>query len=289
MMIGSYMDESFDLKQSGIFAVGGILGKGVPIFELERGWERLLQRPDINIKYFKASECQNGRGEFAKFVADPKNITTDERSTLDSISHEFLRLICHPVPFDDRHFLCLQGTGIIQEDFYDVIKDANARAILGKSPYRLAYDLAMIQCAWAMKELGDGKPGYCVSFVCDEHEEHSPLAGEAYRNLKETNPNAAEYMCSFSSSDEKKCSPIQAADAAVFEVRRALNLALKHWPGELRKQFHLLAEDRAVFLVTHTSREQLEWIVANHKPGEPFKLDELMNRQLGENIDKLRV
>ena len=32
-----------------------------------------------------------------------------------------------------------------------------------------------------------------------------------------------------------------------------------------------------------------EWIVANHEPGEPFKLDELMNQQLGENIDQIRV
>ena len=82
---------------------------------------------------------------------------------------------------------------------------------------------------------------------------------------------------------------MQAADAAVFEVRRSLNLALKNWPGILRSQFNLLADDKLVFLVTHTNREQFEWIVANHKPGDPFKLDELMNLQLGDNIDKLRI
>lgn len=37
--VGSYMDESFDPTRSGIFAVGGILGRGVAIFELERRWE----------------------------------------------------------------------------------------------------------------------------------------------------------------------------------------------------------------------------------------------------------
>jgi hypothetical protein len=283
------MDESFDKQPSGLFAVGGILGRGVPLFELERGWDKLLKHPEIDIQYFKASDCQSGTGEFAKFVVDPANITPSERSRLDSISHKFLRLIGHPVPFDPRSFLCVQGTAIVQADFYDIIKDPNARAILGKSPYRLAYDLAMIQCAWVMKELGDGEPGHCVSFDCDKDEEHSPVAEQAYKNLKETNPTAGEYMGSFSSVDEKKCLPVQAADAAVFEVRRVLNLALKNWPGTLRKQFDLLADDRAVFLVTHTSREQLEWIVANHKPGDPFKLDELMNLQLGDNIDKLRI
>jgi len=287
MMIGSYMDESFDKKPAGMFAVGGILGRGVPIFELERGWEKLLKREGL--KFFKASDCQNGTGEFAKFVVDPKNKTSAERSKLDSISHEFFKLIGHPVPFDRRNFLCVQGTGIVQSDFYDVTKDAKAKAVLGNSPYRLAYDLAMIQCAWAMKELGDGEPRHCVSFVCDEDEEHSDLAEPAFKNLKETNPVAAEYIGTFSTADEKKCLAVQAADAAVYEVRRALNLALRYWPGTLRKQFDLLAEDKAVFLVTHTKKEQLEWIVANHEPGDPFKLDELMNQQLGENIDQLRV
>ena len=53
MMISSYMDESFDKQPSGIFAVGGFLGKGVPVFELERGWEKLLKRDGL--KFFKAS------------------------------------------------------------------------------------------------------------------------------------------------------------------------------------------------------------------------------------------
>ena len=284
MMVGSYMDESFDIKQSGIFAVGGILGRGVPIFELERRWEKLLRRPDIDIEFFKASQCQSGRGQFAKFVADPKNITPAERSKLDSISHEFLSLITNPVAFDDRHYLCVHGVGVVQEDFYEVIKDDNARAILGPSPYRLAYDFAMIQCAWAMKELGDGDEAHGVSFICDEDEEHSPLAGEAYRSLKETNPNAAKYMFSFDSVDEKKCAPVQAADAAVYEVRRALNLALKQRTGQLRSQFNLLADTKTMFLITHSNKEQLQHLVANHKSGEPFKLDSFMEMQLGDNI-----
>jgi hypothetical protein len=192
------------------------------------------------------------------------------------------------VAFDEKHYLCVHGAGVVQADFYDVIKDADARAILGPSPYRLAYDFAMIQCAWAMKELGDGGTGYGVSFICDEDEEHSRLAGEAFQNLKATNPNAAQFMTTFSSADEKKCAPLQAADAGVFEVRRALNLALKHWEGNLRSQFSLLADASAMFLITHSNKEQLEHLVANHKPGEPFKLDSLMEMKLGENV-KLRI
>ena len=70
----------------------------------------------------------------------------------------------------------------------------------------------------------------------------------------------------------------------MFEVRRALNLALNKWDGELRSRFHFLADASAMFLITHSTKEQLEHLVANHKPGEPFKLDSLMDMQLGENI-----
>jgi hypothetical protein len=284
MMISSFMDESFDYKQTGTFVVGGILGRGVPIFELERRWEKLLKRSDIDIQYFKASECHNGLGEFAKFVSIPKNITAAERSKLDSISHEFLSLIANPVAFDEKHYLCVHGIGIVQEDFYEVIKDANARAILGHSPYRLAYDFALIQCAWAMKQLGDGGDCYGVSFVCDRHEQHSPLAAEAYSNLKNTNPTAAAYMGTFSSADEKQCAPLQAADAGVFEVRRALNLSLGHWKGQLRTQFNVLADANAMFLITHTNKQQLHHIVSTHKAGQPFNLDPAMDLFLGDNI-----
>jgi len=288
MIINSFMDESFDYKQTGTFVVGGILGRGVPIFELERRWEKLLKRPDIDVAYFKASECHNGLGPFRKFVSDPKNITPKERSRLDSISHEFLNLIANPVAYDEKHYLCVHGVGVVQKDFYEVIKDPKARAILGPSPYRLAYDFAMINCAWAMKELGDGGPTYGVSFTCDADEQHGQLAGEAFQNLKSTNPNAAQHMTTFDSADEKKCAPLQAADAGVFEVRRALNLALKQWEGKLRSQFSLLSDASAMFLIMHSTKEQLEHLVATHKPGEPFRLDSLMDMKLGDNI-KLEI
>lgn len=277
-MIGSFLDESFDMGQSGIFAVGGFMARGVAIFELERRWEKLRKR--FGIEYFKASQCQRGKGPFRELVADPDNITQAEQDKLDSISLEFLRAIAE-MPWEPSSYLTAAGVGIVQDDFYDVIEDSYARSILGKSPYRLAYDLAMIQAAWSMKELGTGDN---VSFICDECEEHSPLAYEAYLNLKSTNPNAAKHMATYSSENEKKCDPLQAADAVIFEIRRVLNLQLGQRKGELRKQFGILSGAKNVFLIQHTRREHLLHIVATHKPGEPFKLDEIMDQEFNENI-----
>jgi hypothetical protein len=286
----SYMDESVDPKLAGkhrgFFVAAGLMGRGVPFFSLECEWEKLLRKHGL--AYFKASECTFGSKQFKKFVSDPLSITQAERDALDAISMEFINSITNPVPLDTQHYLTACGIGVLQEDFYDVIKDPDARSVLGENPYRLAYDLAFVASAWLMKQLGEE---WGVSIVCDEHETYSPLAPEAYFKLKATNPEAAKYLLSFSSMDDKKCAPLQAADAVVYEVRRALNFKSKI-PGladtALRKQFQALANGRAVAYIAESRKEQLEWIVANHKPGEPFKLDELMKQQLGENVDLLR-
>jgi uncharacterized protein DUF3800 len=286
----SYMDESFDEAETGVFVAGGLLMRGVPSFELERKWEKLRKRPDIDINYFKASECKSGRGEFAKFVVTPGSPSPAEHQKLDSISREFLSLI----PREEH--IVVYGIGIVQADFYDVIQDVNARAILGESPYRLAYDFAMIQCAWAMKQLdlaikkekeNIAFGGYWrehVSFVCDNHEQYSPLANEAFRNLKVANPNAAQYMGSFETMDDKSVEVLQAADAVAFEIRRVLNRALGKY-STLREQFRDLADPRKVFLITHTTKDQLLYIVSHHSAGEPFKLDAIMQQQMNENIE----
>lgn len=281
------MDESFDPKRAGqargFFVVAGLMGRGWAIFELERSWEQLLEKH--RLEYFKASECELGKKQFEKFVKDSKNISPIERMLLDEISLEFVNTLPYPVKFDTQHYLTASGVAILQEDFYEVIKDTLARAVLGENPYRLAYDIAFVASAWLMKQLGGGCGG---SIVADEHEIYSPLAPEAYRNLKEKNPQAAEYLLSFTSIDEKKCAPVQAADAVVYEVRRALNT--KHKISGLadaayREQFKILCKEKVVAHIAETRKPQLEWLAANHKPGEPFNLDELMNNEIGDNVD----
>jgi len=294
-VMNCYLDESFDMKDRGVFVVGGYVARGVPIFELDRRWKMLRERPDINIEYFKASECENGRKQFAKFVKDPKNISEAERKRLDSISHEFLQLLINPIFGDKRTYLFCHGVGIVQADFAEVIKDKNAETILGSSPYRLAYDIAMIQSAWIMKQLEGvtqkDRLDRCsnlptrdfVSFVCDEHQVHGPFASEAYRNLKKTNPNSAEYLATFSMADDLKCDALQAADAAAFEVRRALNLSLKMWSGDIRTQFEML-RGKIMGLITKGTLDQLLYIVNTHKPGDPFNLDALLETQLDHSV-----
>jgi len=288
------MDESFDPSKAGVykgvFVAGGIIGRGPALFELDRRWAILRRRPDIDIGYFKASQCELGSKQFSKFVANPKHLTEAEKKHLESISLEFVSLI------PQVGFVVGHGIGIDQMLFYEIVKDAKALAVLGPSPYQLTYHLAMVQCAWFMKQLEENlkmqksrtmdasSSRDFVSFVCDEDEEHGEFADRAYRELKKNNPNAAQYMATYSMANDKTCDVMQAADAVAFEIRRALHVHLGRFGGSLRKQFNLLTDTHKMGLIQELSREQLLNLVATHEPGEPFRLDSIMNQEFQENV-----
>lgn len=286
-VIAAYLDESFDMGPKGIFAVGGIIGRGIPLFELDRKWEALLHRPDINIEYYKASECWLGTGQFAKFVKEKRSPTPQERLRLDAISNEFVSLIA-------GEMLVGHGIGVIQSDFYDVIKDDYARSILGDDPFQLAYDLTMIQCAWIMKHTEESKRAEAqpwqkverdyVSFVRDEHPKYAPLANTRYMNLKNSNPEAALYMATHSIADDKKVFVLQAADAVAYEIRRVLHLAHQMKPDRMREQFKVFRKFSRMGIIQTVKKENLLNTVSLHKPGEPFKLNDIMEQVFHENI-----
>ena len=286
--MGAYLDESVDpKKQGGIFAVGGIVGRGLATFELDRAWDSLLHRPDVDIEYFKASECELGTGQFRKFVKEDRRPTTEEYKKLQAISHEFISL------FSNERIVAF-GIGVIQPDFYDVIQDDYARSVLGDNPFQLAYDLAVVQVAWMMKELerrqvAEAEPWQrvrrdYVSILRDEDQRYAPLAQDRYLNLKKKNPEADKYLGTHSIGDDKKICTLQAADAAVYEVRRALHIALKQRNEPLRGQFNIFRDSSRMAIIQTATKENLLNTVRLHKPGEPFDLSDIMETEFNESI-----
>jgi hypothetical protein len=282
-MIACYLDESVDPKKEGIFAVGGMIGRGRPFFELERRWEALRKQPEVGIEYFKASECQSGKKQFRKFVVDPDNITADERTRLDNMWDQFLEIMLG----DTHEAAIVFGIGVVQEDFYEVIKDPKAHAVLGDSPYWFAYQSAMIEAAFAMKTINTGD---CVAFVCDEDEEHSPIAHDVYREVKRKNPNAARYMGTFSTASDHMCEPLQAADAAIYEVRRGLHVSLGRWRESLkwghttRWQFKKLGDAHRLWMIQYADKNFLQEVVRENMPGEPLNLDHFLTQEFPEDV-----
>lgn len=285
--MGAYLDESIDPKPKGIFAVGGIVGRGIATFELDRKWEALLNRPDIDIEYFKASECELGTGQFRKFVKEERKPTPEEYKRLQAISHEFISL------FSNERVVAF-GIGVIHPDFYEVIQDKYARSILGDDPFQLAYDLAIVQCAWIMKHLEKAKISKAqpwqkvkreyISILRDEHQRYAPLSQARYVNLKNKNPEADKYLGTHSIGDDKKIFTLQAADAAIYEVRRALHIAHKQKQEPLRGQFTIFRDSNKMAIIQTATKQNLLNTVKLHKPGEPFDLSDIMETEFNENI-----
>ena len=117
----SYLDESFDMKHAGLFAVGGLIGQGPALFELDRNWEKRCRQ--LGIEYFKASECERGKGEFKKYVRVEGSPTPEEKEALSAASEQFIRLILA------EQVVC-HGITVAQSEFYAAIKDPAIKAIL---------------------------------------------------------------------------------------------------------------------------------------------------------------
>ncbi len=286
-MLATYLDESFDMRKAGFFVVGGLIGRGEPLFELARKWEALLCRPDLALEYYKASECELGTGQFVKFVKENRRPTPEETAHLGKISNEFISLIV-------KEQVVAFGIGVIQQDFYEVIKDSYAHSVLGDDPFQLAYDLAMVQGAWISKQTEKNQKeiapyGYrvqrdYVSFVRDDHQKYSPLAAARYLNLRNSTPEAGAYMGSHTITDDKKAIVLQAADATVYEIRRALHLAYKTRTGPIRGQFRLFKDASRMAIIQTVTRVNLLNTVKLHKPGESFNLTDIMDTEFSQNI-----
>jgi len=276
-LLAAYLDESVDAKfPQRSYVVGSVIGAYPVAYELGRRWGRLLER--VGIAHFKASDCYRGRGEFARFVATPGEPTLQEQVRLDAIGLEFTTLIASPASEANR---CIaQSVTVDQADFRNlVMQNPIAKHVLGPDPYRLAYALAMILCAWTVNELkGISKPAQnqLVTIMCDSHTAHSDQALGAYQGLLAANPEASHHLGSYSMLDDKSCPQLQAADLIAFERRHAQAADLEGRTDRLREAFQLLIANHVVHIMTRAAREQLENIVRTHNPGEPYTLADVM-------------
>ena len=131
--------------------------------------------------------------------------------------------------------------------------------------------------------------GDSAAFVCDQDEEHSPIAGDVYREVREKNPKSARYMGSFSTTSDHLCEPLQAADAAIYEVRRALHTSLGKWKdlkwdNALRWQFKKLRDLKRVWMIQYADKKYLEAVVEENTPGQPLNLDHFLEQEVLEEV-----
>ncbi|MFI5087424.1 MAG: DUF3800 domain-containing protein [Terriglobales bacterium] len=252
-MIGCYLDESSDNSRKGIFAVGGFLGYGNDWWNVDVKWRKLREQPDIDIEYFKASECAHGHGQFEKFRKHPAYLAPQERAQLNSIYGKFVD-ICR------RGDIIGFGFGVVLHDFYEVLSSPENCGYFPEDPYWFTYDFAMVHAATEVRK----RRGPAIAFVCDEHEKYSKIAPDVYDALKANNPLAARNMGTFTKGNDKDLQPLQCADLMAYEARKYCHF----WIGSSAKRtdaFANLANGHSVWSMKCADKKALLQIIADKK------------------------
>lgn len=226
VIYGAYFDES-DEKPG--FSIAGYSAAYDTWLHIDWAWTELLKR--WNLKYYKASECENGLCEFAQYRDDP----TDQKSPLNPIEREKLREI--KVQFIDaicKHHDDLQGYGaaIVVEDFQKVIaEDPIARKTFLDKPYYLGAQLCLVAAAMPVRDANTRRSGderIELRPIFDSTEEYSGIAKQVFDNFKEKNPRAAEVLLPPAYENDVTTTPLQVADTLAYEIRKQLTRKIRN-------------------------------------------------------------
>lgn len=205
-VLGFYMDDSADEERKTVFSVAGFIGESENWFELERWWNRALQREGIG--YFKAYDCMNLQGEFKSKLVDRHGLTT-ARVIADALLAELKAIVATSRIYG----YCL---GVLMDDYRHVASEPDGLIVLDPDPYFGAhYQLIGLVCEQILKF----PHREIVAFLYDEHSKAVALQ-EAWSGFKEKNPTWAECAGTLAPLDDKTHIPIQVADLLAHSTTR---------------------------------------------------------------------
>lgn len=260
VIYAAYYDES-DQKPG--FAMGGFSASYLTWVHLDWAWRDLLAR--WNIRFFKASECENLLGEFAQYRDCPTDLKSrlkpHEFEKVKEIKTQFIDVIC-------RHRDDLQGYGVavVIEDFERIISEsANARKILMDNPYYIAAQLCLVAAAMPARAANKDRAKedqVRVKPIFDSHREYGSIANMVFDKFPAKNPRAAEVLLPPDYEDDQEVSALQVSDCLVYEIRKLLTGKLKNPEAyEMRTAMKRLLP--SIFRIYKLSYKSLKVIVDN--------------------------
>lgn len=261
VLCGAYVDEGHEKPG---FAIAGYSAAIAAWWHLDRQWQDLLKR--WNLKYFKASECENGLAEFAQYRDDP----TDPKSPLKP--HERERLRKAKIEFIDaigEHHHVLQGYGaaIVTEDF-ETGEGPVAPGIFLNRPYYLGAQLCLVAAAMLVRDvntLRSGNDKIEVRPIFGAHEECNGIAKTVFENFAAKHPRSAEVLLPPQYGDDRIDSWLQVADTLAYELRKQLSESTKNSSADyMRVSLRSLLP--ALHRVFRLNCRNLIQIIGNHSP-----------------------
>jgi Protein of unknown function (DUF3800) len=259
----AYFDES---DEKPVFSLAGYSAALDTWLHLDWRWQELLEH--WNLEYFKASECENGLGQFAKYRDDPNDLRSElkrkERERLKEIKTQFIDAIC-----DHHDDLQGYGTAVAVEDFARIIsEDKLARQLFMDKPYYVAAQLCLVDAAMSARDANTRRPGDAqieVRPVFDSHEEYSGIVKVMFDKFAKKNPRSAEILLPPTYDDDRCCSPLQVADTLAYEIRKLFTQQIRN-PDEMQARVPLVRLRPAIYHIYALDYDGLKTIVANQSP-----------------------
>jgi hypothetical protein len=218
VIYAGYYDESSDDLS---FSVAGFIGPMRSWVHLDWAWRDLLAK--WSVKYFKASECVQGLGQFAQYRDDPLNVKARLKT------HEWEKLQAAYIDFGDAilehsDYLIGGGATVPWSDFEKIIgESAKARTYLLDHPYYICLQATLHAATVNMVEENksrseDGR--LYIKPVFDSHEEYAEIARIAYEKFTEKNKTAGTVLLPLRYDDDIDTPALQAADMLAYEGRK---------------------------------------------------------------------
>jgi hypothetical protein len=226
MAVGvGFFDETTDSEEldGTTYTVAGFIANNKVTAHLELRWNCLLKKHKL--RYFKASECNAGLGEFLQYRDDPppqqwRKFSEREKAVFDQIKTDFTDVI---VDFADE----MNGIGavVILPDYQQLINDYSlAKTTLLQPYYHCAQTVLMEAGLMVHRENRDRK--YAEPYVLrlrpvfDSHEAYSGRMKQIFDSFCKRNPLSSKYLLPLHYESDQLYTSLQVADNIAFEVRK---------------------------------------------------------------------
>jgi hypothetical protein len=283
--MAGYFDESDDFKRS--YAVAGFLGNQHDCVHLDFAWkEKLLTKYEL--KYFKASELNTGRGQFAKFRDDPtgkldKKFSTREKAIFDQIKIDSIDVI---LEFD---LLVGIGAVLMLPDYRRLSEEYKLKGKTIPAPYFLCAQLVMMESGFIMHRLNStlsGSQQGIVRPVFDSHEEYGGRTQQIFDDFCRKNPISSSCILPPLYENDEDYPVLQVADNLAYEARRLLITQEFDTHIPERKAMKRLRE--RVYKIYKVNYVALKTIMDGQKPDSiPFEAEIHNRHELLKELDQL--
>jgi hypothetical protein len=259
VIYGAYFDES---NEKPSFSVAGYSAAYDTWLHLDWEWRDLLKK--WNLEYFKASECENGKGQFLQYRDDPSDkrspLSPKERERLKEIKTQFTDAIC-------KHHDDLQGYGAVVavEDFARLVSEnSTARELLTDDPYYICFQLCLVGAAMPAREANARRQGndkIRVKPIFDSHQEYSGMSKSLFDKFAKKNPKSAQVLLPPDYESDTETSALQVADTLAYEVRKLFGRRIQK-PEDDYMRVPMIRLRPAVYRLYELDYESLTTIVA---------------------------